>query len=128
METYPRTNALNLGFHHKWFSLGIIDAASFGQIVARYSDSDDKNAEHYRWRAFCDYLNAAPPPLFADTVRALYHLGDHDPDFTMGGAILFELIGLPECPDDLLELALRDGERKALVKFAARVKKQRTGE
>jgi hypothetical protein len=113
-----------LGFNHKWITLGIVTREDIQQIVERFEASDDKNEEHYRWRAFREYL-AKNQDIPVETMRALYHLGDHDPDPAMGGAMMFDVVGLPGCPIDIIELAATDTERKALVKFALSQKSRR---
>jgi hypothetical protein len=48
----------------------------------------------------------------------LYELGAADPDHGMGGAMMNEIVRLPECPPDVIEAAANSG-RKHLVKLAA---------
>lgn len=116
-----------LGFNHKWITLGIVTKEEIQNIVERFEASDDKNDEHYRWRAFKMFL-AKNQTLPVETIRALYHLGEHDPDFGMGSSIMFDAVGLPACPSDIIELAVADTERKALSKFALSVKNRRASE
>jgi len=79
----------------------------------RFSMFDD---EHYRWGAFTRFLerNENLPP---ETVKALYELGDSDPDDMMGGSMMKELLNRKDCPFDLLEVAL-NSNRNFLVKVA----------
>jgi hypothetical protein len=48
-------------------------------------------------------------------------LGQADPDIGMGGAIMCDIIGLPECPTDVLEKALASGEQH-LIKLVKKKK------
>jgi len=107
-----------LQFNDQWFRLGLLAETDLLALGQRYDTSRDKNAEHYRYKVFRDYL-ASHRPLPPPMAEALYKLGQVDPDPAMGGAMMSHIIGLPECPSDVLEKALASGEQH-LIKLARR--------
>jgi len=107
-----------LGFTPEWIDLGVVTEEQIAEAVAAFEQSDDKNPEHYRYKAFRDYL-AAHRPLPDEMAAALYDLGDRDPDYSMGGAMMGDIVRLKECPIEVLEKAAIS-ERRHLVKLAAR--------
>ncbi|MBC8137299.1 MAG: hypothetical protein H8F28_15575 [Fibrella sp.] len=118
---------LPLGFSPKWIELGIVTGEEIRQTVERFEASDDKSEEHYRWRAFKKFL-ASTPSLPAEMICALYHLGEQDADFGMGTAMMFDIVGLPGCPSDIIDLAVADTGREALAKSAlSRISRRTNG-
>jgi len=105
-----------LEFSREWIDLGIITPEKLKQLEAEWAKGEDRNAEHYRWRAFREFIEARES-LDADMARALYNLGANDPDSAMGGSIMAEVLWRKDCPADLLESAASSG-RKFLRKIA----------
>lgn len=105
-----------LQFSDRWLQLGLLTEDELRALGCEYEVSEDKSAEHYRYRVFCNYL-ASHRPLSPEMADALYELGKEDPDPGMGGAMMRHIVGLAECPDDVLEKALNSGENH-LVKAA----------
>lgn len=72
--------------------------------------------EHYRWGAFTRFLerNKNLPP---ETIKALYELGNNDPDDMMGGSMMQKILYRQDCPLELLEIASQS-DRNFLVKSA----------
>jgi len=106
-----------LKFTQEWFGLGIVSQAKLNQIEAEWLASDDRNSEHYRWRAVVDFmqLHVTLDPLMA---RRLYELGANDPDVTMGGAMMAEVLRRKDCPEALLRQAAVS-DQKFLRKIAS---------
>lgn len=77
-----------------------------------------RNSEHYRYGAFCKFLSSHRP-LNPGLALALYDLGDDDPDLQMGGAMMNDIVVLPECPTEVWERAKKSG-REWLVKAIRR--------
>jgi hypothetical protein len=102
--------------NQEWINLGIITPANLSQIEAEWATSDDRNTEHYRWRAFLNFIQSKD---FLDeiTARRLYHLGASDPDSSMGGSIMAHILRRKDCPEDLLYAAAKS-EEKFLQKIA----------
>ena len=99
-------NAPNpLSFTQTWRDLGIVDDEQVAASEFEWEHGDDKNAEHFRYGAFRRFLDAQRP-LSPEMCRALYELGNDDPDEAMGGAIMAKIITLKECPPDIIEDAL----------------------
>ncbi len=48
--------ARKLGYTQRWFDLGVVDAEAVRRQMAEWADSGDHFEEHYRHRAFGDYL------------------------------------------------------------------------
>ena len=103
-------------FSQEWFDLGIITPAKLEQLKAEWDTGEDTNTEHYRWRAFLDFMQSKPS-LDAETARALYHLGSKDPEVNMGGSMMAHVLRREDCPKDLLEIAAKS-EEKFLRKIA----------
>jgi hypothetical protein len=101
----------------EWLDLGVVDPDKLYEIELEWNSSEDKNTEHYRWRAFFDFMQSQ---VFLDPIIAkrLYDLGASDPDFEMGGSMMAHVLGRKDCPVDLLRLAA-ESERKFLRKIAA---------
>jgi len=106
-----------LEFSQDWIDLGIVSRSKLDEIEAEWITSDDKNTEHYRWRAFLDFmqLQESLDPLLA---RSLYELGARDPDGAMGGSMMAYVLRRKDCPEDLLRDAAVSDE-KFLRKIAS---------
>jgi len=106
-----------LEFSQEWIELGIVSQAKLNQMEIEWLTSDDRNSEHYRWRAFLDFmqLQVSLDPLIA---RRLYKLGANDPDVEMGGSMMAYVLRRKDCPEDLLREASVSGE-KFLRKIAS---------
>ncbi|HSE22910.1 MAG TPA: hypothetical protein VLB68_14690 [Pyrinomonadaceae bacterium] len=67
-----------------------------------------RNSEHYRWRAFLDFMQLRMS-LDSSIARRLYQLGAGDPDAEMGGSMMAHILRRKDCPEDLLrDAALSD--------------------
>ena len=107
-----------LGFTPEWYTLGIVDDALLDRLRADWDKGDDPNTEHYRYRAFSDFV-LVHQPLSPALAIALYELGSRDADPGMGGAIMSHMVYHPECPEAVLEAAATSG-RRHLVRAVAR--------
>ncbi len=108
-----------LGFTDEWFALGLVTEESLRQSAATYEASDDKNAEHYRYGAFRWYLQEHRP-LPPTVAEALYKLAASDTNGPEAGAIMIDIISLPECPSSVLDRAEASG-----VQFLVRAARKR---
>jgi hypothetical protein len=54
-----------LKFTQEWIDLGIITPEKLDEIRDKWLKSDDRNTEHYRWRAFLNFSESSP--LLDDT-------------------------------------------------------------
>src|SRR5580765_4803544 len=112
-----------LQFTQEWVDLGIVTQQKLSELESEWRSSDDRNTEHYRWRAFLDF-SQSKSFLGEDVLRRLYQLGANDLDTTMGGSIMAHILRRHDCPEDLLQRAAESGEnflRKiAQQKLAAR--------
>ena len=106
-----------LEFSQEWIELGITSQARLVQLEAEWLASDDRNSEHYRWRAFLDFmqLQVSLDPLVA---KRLYDLGANDPDDAMGGSMMAHVLRRTDCPKELLQAAAVSDE-KFLRKIAS---------
>ena len=112
----PRKYQRRLQLSDDWLRLGLLTEDELCALGRECETSEDKNTEHYRYRVFRHYL-ASHKPLPPGMAEALYELGRADPDPAMGGAMMRDIVGLPECPVNVLEQASTSGE-KHLVKAA----------
>ncbi|MBL9080170.1 MAG: hypothetical protein JNK76_00095 [Planctomycetales bacterium] len=110
--------AQTLGFTRAWFALGVVNADILARHQAEWDRGHDTNAEHYRYRAFSEFL-VAHRPLTAEVASALFELGEVDPDRQMGGSIMADIIQLPECPQVVLDAAVATG-REHLIRIVER--------
>ena len=103
------------GFTDAWFNLGIVNANLIAALISQ-RDSDDKNPEHLRYAAFQHFI-ASNRPLRLGQCWQIYDLGNSDPDLAMGGTMMANVLRLPECPRELLTIALAS-DRKHIVRIA----------
>lgn len=107
----------NVGeFTNDWFELSIVNKELIQRFLAQ-RDPDDNHAEHLRYAAFNHFV-AGNRPLLQDLCWKLYNLGFADVDFSMGGAMMADVLRLNECPIDLLTEAL-SSNRKHVARIAA---------
>jgi hypothetical protein len=109
-----------LGFTSKWFDVGVVNVSVLAQCRDEWEKGDDDHPEHYRYGVFKDFL-VAHRPLSPDLAAALFQLATTDPDQSVGGAMMADIVRLPECPANVLSAALASG-RKHLVKIVERRK------
>lgn len=108
-----------LEFNQNWLELEIIDSDKLNRLKFIWEQGEDKNPEHYRWRAFCEFLQTKEH-LDEKVLRALYRLGEIDKDkYGVGVSIRIEILQRENCPKDLFARAL-EAEEKNLRNFAIR--------
>ncbi|MFQ4142118.1 hypothetical protein [Chlorogloeopsis sp. ULAP02] len=111
---------VRLQFSKEWIEVGIITSENFALIKKEYMKGEDHRTEHYRWGAFRAFLEAnkfIPPEKF----YILYKLGKNDPDYSMGRAMIFDIIKRLDCPQELLDTAINDSDL-TLAKYALKCK------
>ena len=121
-ESQPMKNQQlldTLGFTNDWVEVGIIHFEELQELVDLYSSGDDQNTEHYRWQVFEKYRKANHP-LAPNTLEKLYKIAEKDADFSMGSAMMSEIIKDSQCPNSVLEKAFLSG-RKAVQKKAKEI-------
>ena len=104
-------------FTNQWFELGIVNGGLIREFISK-RDPNDNNPEHLRYAAFQHFV-ASNRPLPRDLCWRLYDLGLADVDLAMGGAMMGDVLRLPECPSDLLTKALTSN-KKHVVRIATR--------
>ena len=109
-----------LEFNRKWIEAGIINSTNFEFIKKEYIKGEDKNTEHYRWGAFRRFMQANSV-ISEKIFYILYEIGKNDPDYSMGGAILFDIIRRLDCPKKIIDIAIDDND-KVLAKHALKCK------
>ncbi|MGB3693501.1 MAG: hypothetical protein WBG70_17570 [Spirulinaceae cyanobacterium] len=109
-----------LQFDSRWIKAGIISSANFEFIKKEYITGDDKNTEHYRWGAFQKFMQANSF-IHQETFYTLYQIGKNDPDYSMGRAIVFDIIKRLDCPEKIIDMAI-DDQDKVLAKYALKCK------
>src|SRR5262249_40352417 len=114
-----------LGFTSSWFEVGVIDDGVLARLQVEWEKGEDRNPEHYRYRAFREFLTARRP-LTPDLAAALFELGNADPDRTMGGSIMADIARLPECPVVVLAAALTSGRTHLVAIVESRRNELRT--
>ena len=108
-----------LGFTTEWFALAIVNETVLEELRADWDKGEDPNTEHYRWRAFSEFL-ASHRPVNPDLAMAHCELGAADMDWGMGGAMMVAIVYLPECPAAVLSAAAASGRPHLLQAVARR--------
>lgn len=97
-----------LGYNRLWIDYGFLSPEYLLQQKVFFDESGDKNTEHYRYRAFSDYLHGKP--CLTDTAFDHYlQLALLDPAPLMAGSALsdlFKSIDLTEQQFDRLSKAI----------------------
>jgi len=101
-----------------WFTLGVVTPERLASMRDEWERAEDRNPEHYRWRAFVAFLDERRP-LEPHMAAALYVLGERDSDQAMGSSIMDTIVRLPECPEEVLHAAAASG-RRHLVRLVER--------
>lgn len=91
-----------------WHALGVVTPERLAAMRAEWERGEDRNPEHYRWRAFLSFLGEHRP-LGAELAAALYNLGERDSDEAMGASMMDTIVRLPECPELVLDAAATSG-------------------
>jgi hypothetical protein len=114
----PTAFAQLLGFTSAWFTIGVVDDSVLAGLQVEWNKGQDDHPEHYRYWAFREFL-AAHRPLAPELAARLFDLGSADPDRAMGGAIMADIIRLPECPAEVMDAALAS-DRPHLARIVER--------
>ena len=91
-------------FPHTWFAAGVVtdgSAADFARYAAAAPHRPDR---HWKWAAFRDWCEERER-LSAAECRALYALGENEPDVNLGTAMMCRAMYERTCPPDLREAA-----------------------
>ena len=99
-----------LKFTNEWRELGIISDDVLASLETKWLSGEDPNTEHYRWKAFVDFMEQHPS-LEHEVLRRVYSLGQFDHDSSMGGAMMVAILNRKECPRDLIYLASESSEK-----------------
>jgi hypothetical protein len=110
---------LEFDFDEKWFDLGFVSSEKLYELWADFQTGEDDNKEHYRWRAFTNYLETNNE-IGENNLKELYRLGENDTDDRgMGMSMRITILKRKDCPAELVDKALNSNEQ-ALVKAAKR--------
>jgi hypothetical protein len=123
MSKYVNPVQETLQYSDEWIELGVITPEVEGELWHEWQQGEDHHPEHYRWRAFSDFLKVHSS-LSEDSFAALYALAESDHDPVMGLAMQGDLLIRNDCPQALLERALASSQIH-LVKVAQRVLSRR---
>jgi hypothetical protein len=92
-------------FSQEWFASGVVSAesaADFERIAA--AAAPPRSARYWRWAAFRDWTEERER-LTSDECRAVYALGEGEPDANLGTALMCHAIYQRACPADVREAA-----------------------
>jgi hypothetical protein len=105
-----------LDFSQSWIKAGLLSDDSFRMIVQSYNEAEDDAPEHYRWKAFKEFLrqNSFIPE---ERFWQIYELSLQDNDYAMARAMRFDLLQRGDCPLSLVEKAVNDSDH-SLRKYA----------
>jgi len=80
-----------LKYHNKWYEYNFIDDEHLSKQIKEYSESDDKNTEHYRYKSFLRILENNKY-LTDQQITQYIELVIVDNDKTMGISAIIKLI------------------------------------
>ena len=103
-------------FPPTWFAAGIVTAESAADFARYAAAAPERPVRHWRWSAFRDW-SEEHEPLTAEQCRAVYQLGEADPDTNLGTAMMCHALYQRACPSDVRERANRSV--RAAVRRAA---------
>src|SRR5439155_19388250 len=97
-----------LGFAPGWFAAGVAAAELVADLARLAAASPERPARHWRWLAFREFT-AERERLTADECRAVYRLGEGEPDANLGTALMCHVLYRRACPADVVaEAAVSD--------------------
>ena len=114
-----------LKFTKEWIDIGIVNSENFTYLKERYLKGEDTSTEHYRWEAFVKFIKENKENLTQEIIHKTYCLAKDDPDIAMGRSMIFRILDLDNCPDELIDLATKD-EYKGLSKHAFKIRERRS--
>jgi hypothetical protein len=114
---------LILEFNDNWIEAGVINEDIFLSLKEEYLKGEDKFSEHYRWGAFKRFL-ASNHNINTETFHKLYNLGRNDLNYSMGRAMIFDVVNDLDCPMNLIDAAIKEGDF-TLSKYASKCKTMR---
>jgi hypothetical protein len=79
-------------FPDEWIKFRFVDESYLQNLYEQYLNSDDKNQEHYRYRAFQDVLESEALTNRPEFLEHYLRLAELDPDFGMAKAALYNLL------------------------------------
>jgi len=103
-------------FPQSWFDAGVITDESAGYFAQLAARPPNQPARHWRWAAFRDWCEEREQ-LTAEQCRAVYALGEADPDTNLGTAMMCHALLRRSCPADLRARA-RASNRDAVRRTA----------
>lgn len=112
-----------LQFSKEWIEAEIINIEVFASIKKEYIKGEDHRAEHHRWKAFRLFLQANDS-IPEEKFNILYYIGKNDSDYSMGRAILFDILKRSDCPLELIDKTLNDND-VTLARHALKCKSKR---
>lgn len=87
-------------FPPAWFAAGVVTDESADYFVRLAQQSPDRPVRHWRWAAFRDWSEEREQ-LTAEQCRAVYALGEADPDPNLGTAMMCHALLRRFCPQDV---------------------------
>ena len=111
---------VRLQFSQEWIDLGIITIENFASVKKEYMKGEDHRTEHYRWGAYRSFIETNDF-IPQEKLYILYKLGKNDPDYSMGRAIMFDIIKRLDCPQELIDAAIDDSDI-TLARYALKCK------
>lgn len=87
-------------FPPAWFAAGVVTDESAGYFARLALSAPDRPVRHWRWAAFRDWSEEREQ-LTAEQCRAVYELGEADPDANLGTAMMCHALLRRFCPPDV---------------------------
>ncbi|HEY1192176.1 MAG TPA: hypothetical protein VGE74_31405, partial [Gemmata sp.] len=84
-------------FPPAWFAAGVITDESAGDFTRLAAKAPERAARYWRWAAFRDWSEEREE-LAPEQCRAVYELGEADPDANLGTALMCHALLRRRCP------------------------------
>lgn len=99
-----------LGYSPEWEALLIITREQMDRDQDECAQGADPHPEHYRWRAFKQFVHSQPT-ISPAVARRLYSLGEADTDAGLGESMRSLVLRRDDCPTDLFEAGLKSSSK-----------------
>jgi hypothetical protein len=107
-------------FPAAWFAAGVVDEQSARDFEKLAQAAPQRPLRAWRWAAFRDWCEERDH-LTPEQCRALYQLGEAEPDTNLGTAIMCRAVLDRACPHDI-RAAARETARHGLLRNLRLVK------
>lgn len=92
-------------FDPTWLKLGVIDYNIILHILDEYNKSEDKNIEHYRWKAFLKF-NEQNQNISPEHLLLIYNAVQNDSDVSLVASLTHILLDRKDVSEEIVRSAI----------------------